>query len=188
MPPSEKNKIDKTIKVRKAGQADLRELQHIGVASYLPHYTHLWKDGGLDWYMQRCFGDETLISELSDDNIEYYFVRAEERHIGFMKLVLLKPVPDSDIRNALYLEKLYFVKEWTGKGVGRELMQLAFKRAQELNRDCVWLTAMDTSDKPIAAYENIGFTIHSRARLGFELMKEEFRGMVVMTHYFNKIG
>ncbi len=176
------------IKVERATQVDLDELQAIGVASYLPHYQHLWKAGGVDWYMNRCFAVAVLQNELNDDNIEYYFVRADEQNIGFVKLVLQKPVPDSDIKNALYLEKIYFVKEWTGKGVGRKLIEFAIERARELKRDCVWLTAMDTSEKPIAAYEKAGFTIHSRTRLDFELMKAEFRGMVVMKNCLEKNG
>ena len=38
----------------------MRELQDIGIRSYLPHCTHLWKEGGVDWYMRRCFADEVL--------------------------------------------------------------------------------------------------------------------------------
>lgn len=170
--------------IKKASPADLRELQEIGIRSYVPHYTHLWKEGGVDWYMRRCFAYEVLKIELSDPNIEYYIAQAESQNIGILKLVLHKPLPDSDVENALYLEKIYFVKEWTGKGVGRELMQFTFNRAKELKRDCVWLMAMDTSEKPIAAYEKAGFVVHSRIRLGFEMMKEEYRGMVVMKNCF----
>jgi GNAT superfamily N-acetyltransferase len=166
--------------IKKANPADLKELQDIGIRSYLPHYTHLWKEGGVDWYMRRCFADEVLQSQLSDLNIEYYIAQAEGQDIGILKFVLHKPLPDSDIENALYLEKIYFVKEWTGKGVGRQLMEFVFDRAKELKRDCIWLMAMDTSEKPIAAYEKAGFVIYSRTRLDFELMKVEFRGMVVM--------
>jgi ribosomal protein S18 acetylase RimI-like enzyme len=176
------------MEIRKADLKDLPDVQEIGAASYLPHYTHLWKPGGVDWYLNRCFSNEVLQNELGDENIEYYFVKTGGQNIGFMKLVLQKPVPESDILNALYLEKLYFVREWTGKGVGRELIGLAIERAKELKRDCVWLTAMDTSDKPIAAYEKKGFTIHSRTRLDFKLMKEEFRGMVVMKNCLRENG
>ena len=174
--------------IKKVSLADLKELQDVGIRSYLPHYMHLWREGGVDGYMRRCFADEVLESELSDSNIEYYIAREKRQNIGFLKLVLHKPLPDSDIENALYLEKIYFVKEWTGKGVGRELIEFAFDRAKELKRDCVWLMAMDTSEKPIAAYERAGFTVSSYTRLGkeFELMKEEFRGMVVMKSCFGK--
>jgi diamine N-acetyltransferase len=168
------------MKIKKVGLENLRELQAIGVESYLPHYTHLWKPNGVEWYMNRCFGDENLKKELADKNIEYYIIENEGENIGMMKLVLRKPLPDSEIENALYLEKIYFVKEWTGKGVGRKFIDFALHRAAELERGCVWLMAMDTSEKPIAAYQRAGFVIHSRTRLDFEVMKEEFRGMVVM--------
>lgn len=166
------------------------ELQEIGIKSYLPHYAHLWKPNGIEWYMNRCFGDENLQKELSDSNIEYYIIENEDENIGMMKLVLKKTLPDSNIENALYLEKIYFIKEWTGKGIGRKLIDFALQRAAELKRDCVWLMAMDTSAKPIEAYEKAGFTKHSYTKLGdeFELMKEEFRGMVVMINCLGKNG
>ena len=171
--------------LRKAGLANLRELREIGIESYLPHYAHLWKLGGVEWYLNKCFGDEVLQNELCDQNIEYYIISSERENIGILKLVLQKPLPDSDIENALYLEKIYFVKEWTGKGVGLETMNFAFNRAKELKRDCVWLVAMDTAEKPIAAYERAGFKIHSKQWIDFELMKDEFRGTLVMKICFN---
>ena len=171
--------------VRKVGLADLRELREIGVASYIPHYAHLWKPRGLEWYLERCFGEEFLQREIVDPNVEYYIISsADNRNIGVLKLVLQKRVPDSSVENALYLEKIYFVKEWTGKGVGRDAMNFTFERAADLNRECVWLVAMDTSDKPVRAYEAAGFSIHSRGLIDFELMKEEFRGTFVMKKCF----
>jgi RimJ/RimL family protein N-acetyltransferase len=176
--------------LRKVKLSDLQELQVIGSETYLDHYRYLWKPGGVDWYINRCFGEEVLEKELRDGNIEYYIIENAGENIGMMKIVLKKALPNSDIENALYLEKIYFVSKWTGKGVGKETIEFVFRRAGELGRDCVWLKAMDTSLKPIAAYENAGFTIHSRAVLNneFELMKEEFRGMVVMKNCFGGKG
>jgi GNAT superfamily N-acetyltransferase len=142
----------------------------------------------LEWYLQKCFGDEFLQNELVDTNVEYYIISSELENIGILKLVLRKPLPDSDVENALYLEKIYFIKEWTGKGVGRELINFALDRAKELNRDYVWLVAMDTAEKPIAAYERAGFTIHCRERLDFEMMKDEFKGTIVMKNCFRTNG
>src|SRR5688500_2286367 len=101
------------MEIKKAGLDELTALQAIGKNSYLPHYAHLWKEGGIEWYLQRCFGTEVLQSELEDQNIEYYIAAIDNRSVGILKLVLQKPLPDSDIENALYLEKIYFVKEWT---------------------------------------------------------------------------
>lgn len=178
------------LEIRKVGLSNIRELQKIGVESYLPHYAHLWKPNGIEWYMNRCFNEEFLQNELSNPNIEYYIAENDGENIGMMKLVLKKPLPASLVENALYLEKIYFVKEWTGKGVGRKLIEFAFDRASKLKRECVWLMAMDTSAKPIEAYKKSGFAIHSYTNLGeeFELMKEEYRGMVVMKNCFGANG
>ena len=170
--------------INKVGLADWRELREIGIKSYLPHYSHLWKTGGVTWYMDRCFGEDFLKNEISNSNVEYYIVEKDGENIGIVKIVMQKPLPNSDIKNALYLEKIYFVKEWTGKGVGKQLIDFVLNRATELGRDCVWLEAMDTAAKPIAAYERSGFAQHSLVRLSdeFKLMREEFRGMIVMTN------
>ena len=125
---------------------------------------------------------------MADSNVEYYIVGNEVEAIGMMKLILKKALPDSNIENALYLEKIYFIKEWTGKGIGKKLIDFAVSRAVELNRKCVWLMAMDTSAKPIAAYERAGFKLHCYTRLGdeFELLKEDLRGMAVMKYCLEK--
>ena len=166
--------------IRKVGLTDWRELREIGIESYFPHYSQMWKPDGLDWYQNRCFGEEFLENELKNENVEYYIISSEARNIGVLKLVLQKTLPDSEVDNALYLEKIYFIKEWTGKGVGRKVMDFVFERARKLKRDCVWLVAMDTAEKPIAAYKRSGFTIHSHQFLDFELMKDEFKGTFVM--------
>ncbi len=171
---------------RQAGIADLTQVQDIGARSYLPHYPHLWKPGGVEWYLDRCFGNSTLEIELLDPNVEYYLISNRSESVGLLKLVLCKPLPDSDVENALHFEKLYFIENYTGKGCGQKFIRFAVERARELARDCVWLTAMDTSAKPIAAYERAGFRLHTSFRLDFEMMKPEFRGMVVMKQCFNQ--
>ncbi len=176
------------MKIRKVGLSDWQELREIGIESYVPHYSQMWKLNGLEWYLNRCFGDEFLQKEIIDANVEYYIISSAKQNIGILKLVLSKSLPDSDIENALYLEKLYFIKEWTGKGAGRELINFVFERAQKINCDCVWLVAMDTADKPIRAYEKAGFAIHSHKLLDFELMKSEFKGTFVMKKCFENNG
>lgn len=178
------------MKIRKIELSGLQELREIGIKSYVPHYAHLWKPGGVEWYLNRCFGVEVLQKELTDANIEYYVISGAEKNIGILKLVLQKPLPHSNVENALYLEKIYFIKESTGKGFGKKLIDFTLYRAGELNRQCVWLMAMDTSAKPIAAYERAGFEISAPTRLDdeFVLMKEEFRGMVIMKNCLEKNG
>ena len=176
--------------IRKVGLSNLQELREIGIKTYRHHYEHLWNSGGVEWYLDRCFSERFLQNDMVNTNVEYYIIENDEENIGMMKLVLKKPIPDSEVKNALYLEKIYFVKEWTGKGVGKKSIEYALRRAEQLGRECVWLMAMDTSSKPVAAYERAGFSVHSGIVLGaeFELMKKEFRGMLVMKNCLSGNG
>ena len=68
----------------------------------------------------------------------------------------------------------------SGKGLGEIAFNLALDTARRLNKKIIWLTAMDSSIKPIAAYQRMGFEICGTKRLDFEQIKDEMRGMVIM--------
>ena len=68
-------------------------------------------------------------------------------------------------------------------GIGKRLMQLAMIKAKELNKDWVFLKAMDTSTDAIQFYQQLGYTICGSLTLplpAFSIMKKEYRGMVVL--------
>jgi len=158
---------------------DLSLLQKVGRETYEPYYPHIWKEGGLDWYMQRCFGPTVLRSELVDPNLEYWIAEDESGQIiGFLKLVLQKSVPDTPIEQALYLEKVYLMPTFFGSGVGQHLIHFAKQRAQDLKKEAVWLMVMKNG--PIQVYERAGYKIIGAVHWDFERMKEAERGGWVM--------
>ncbi|MFN0175124.1 MAG: GNAT family N-acetyltransferase [Saprospiraceae bacterium] len=159
--------------------ADLALTQKLGRETYEPYYPHIWKPGGLDWYMEHCFGAEILASELVDPNIEFWLAKDEAgQSVGLLKFILQKQVPDHPIKNALYLEKIYLMPAFFGKGVGQLLMAFVKERATQLGRAAVWLMVMKNG--PVWAYERAGFKTVGEVHWDFELMKEEERDGWVM--------
>ncbi len=158
---------------------DLSLTQKLGRDTYEPYYPHIWKPGGLDWYMEHCFGTETLTSDLADPNIEFWVAKDEkEQTLGFLKFILQKPVLDQPVKNALYLEKIYLMPAFFGKGVGQQLMAFVKERAVQLGRAAVWLMVMKNG--PVWAYERAGFQTIGEVHWDFDLLKEEERGGWVM--------
>jgi len=167
------------IQFQKMSITDLPLIQHYGRATYEPYYPHIWKPGGLDWYIERCFGTETLQAELADPNIEYLLpTDAAGQVIGLLKLVLKKPVPDHPMENALYLEKIYLMPNFFGKGMGQRLIEWVVDQAKNLGREAVWLTVMQTG--PRSAYERAGFHTIGATRYEFDILKEAERNGWVM--------
>jgi GNAT superfamily N-acetyltransferase len=164
---------------RQLGLPDLPLLQQVGRQTYEPYYPHIWKPGGMDWYMERCFGQEMLLSELSDPNIEYWLAEdGASQIVGFLKLVLKKQVQDYPLENALYLEKIYLMPDFFGQGAGQHLIAFAKQRAIQLVREAVWLMVMKSG--PVWAYERAGFRTVGAVLWDFELLKVEERGGWVM--------
>ncbi len=158
-------------------------IKHLGYQTYTPHYPHLWNDGGMEWYMHRCFNKQQLAADLANSALSYYAIRVEGQDAGLLKLVKDKTPDGFVLEKALYLEKIYFLKAFTGLGLGQQTMQWVCEQAVQWGFTCVWLMAMDTSTKAIASYERAGFQQIGNTHLDdqvFYRMKPEYRGMVLM--------
>ena len=164
---------------QKLGLQDIPLLQQVGRATYEPYYPHIWLPGGLDWYMEKCFGAAILSQELADPNYEYLLPRDENGEIvGILKLILEKPLPDGQITKALYLEKIYLMPNFYRKGLGQQLMEFVFAKAIALGREAVWLVCMEHG--PVKAYEQAGFSIVDTVHWDFPLLRDEQRTGLVM--------
>lgn len=165
--------------IRKLTAADLPLMQYVGRATYEPYYPHVWKPGGLDWYMEKCFGTQTLEAEFADPGKEYLLATdLEGQIIGFLKVILQKQAPGTQIANALYLEKIYLMPAYFGKGAGRALIGWVVEKARALGREAVWLEVMNTG--PVRAYERAGFQDIGPTRFEYELLLERERDGRVM--------
>lgn len=167
------------ISFQKLGVADLELLQYVGRASYEPYYQHIWLENGLEWYMDLCFGADILRQELADPNIEYLLGKdASQKNVGFMKVILHKSVPKGGESNALFLEKIYLLPDFFGKGIGQIFLGMLQEKAIQLQRKALWLNVMSTG--PIAAYLKAGFEIVGNTRFEYELIKPEERNGLVL--------
>ena len=177
--PEETHLDEPHFALKKLSVDDLTLLHYVGRATYEPYYPHLWHPGGLDWYMERCFGTDALRHDFADPNIAYFLATDEAAQIvGFLKLVLQNSLPDGSISNALYLEKIYLMPDWFGKGAGQQLIEWTMAQAAALGREVVWLNVMKTG--PVRAYERAGFHIIGETSFEFDLLKVEQRGAWTM--------
>lgn len=166
------------IRIHKLGVEDAALLSKVAIKAYSDHYLHLWLDGG-KWYINKYFSVENLTDELKNDNSLFFIVSYNTYPVGFLKINISNPLPEVE-ENALELERIYITEEASGKGIGRELVNLAMEVAYENRKKVVWLKAMDTSSGPIAFYKKMGFEVVGTHVLRHQLMKEELRGMVIM--------
>ena len=176
------------------------ELSELCQQIYREVYPYLWHDGG-EWYMKTRYNMLQLKTEIEHPNVAYYFVKnTDNQPIGHLKLNLdsnaiagnTESYGDSSTKlydpkiaqemaalNGLELERIYFLSNATGKGMGQETLDFVLKEARLLHKDYVWLHVMDSSPAK-KFYGRNGFTTCGETILPFELMKPQYRRMFKM--------
>jgi len=136
-------------------------------------------ENGLEWYMKHCFGKKNLLPELTDPNVEYLLGKdASQQITGFMKIILHKSMPQEGESNALFLEKIYLMPDFFGKGIGQIFLERLQEKAAQLHRKALWLNVMATG--PVSAYQKAGFEIVGKTRFEYDLLKPEERNGLVL--------
>lgn len=177
------------ISFHKATLSDAQILSDLAKAIYQENYLHLWLPGGADWYMhQHAYPVHQMEQELPDSNNVYYLLLDDQEPVGYLKLVLSSNLAGYDSTEALEIERIYLLESRKGRGLGKKMMQLAMDNALALNKKVIFLKAMDSSQEAIAFYQHQGYSISGTFSLPmpiFSLMKESYRGMLILSRLLN---
>ena len=170
------------ITLYKASVTDAAILSTLAKEIYKEHYLHLWHTGGAEWYMEAfAYAQHIIEKELANENYEYIIAVENGSYLGYLKLVLNAELPTDERINALEVERIYLHTGAIGKGLGKKLLQFALEKARELNKEIIFLKAMDTSTEAIGFYKKAGYLICGSMQLPlpeYSLMKTAYRGMV----------
>jgi diamine N-acetyltransferase len=172
------------ISIHKATISDATDIVDLARNIYKEHYLHLWHSGGARWYMEAyAYSLEKMTADLMNDNNEYYIAHDNGSKQGYMKINLNEQLTGFETLNALEIERIYLYKKATRKQIGKQLMQTAMDRARELKKDIIFVKVMDSSTDALKFYKKLGYEICGRLQLPmpeFHLMKEEYRGMIIL--------
>lgn len=113
-----------------------------GIEAYLEHYTQLWPGGDPSPYFNQYYREEQVARDLENPAFVHGLVQVEGQHAGIFKLDLKRSSGDFHPGNALFLEKIYLRKAFTGLGLGSALMHQFCSWGRELGMKGLWLETM----------------------------------------------
>lgn len=151
----------------------------IGIQAYQEHYLHLWPNSDASAYIESSFTKEVLELEHSDLNALHYIIRMGGKGIGILKLLKDKGIDAYPSKLSLLLEKIYILKDHTGKGYGEDVLKLAEAFALSIHKRFLWLDTMKKGPA-LSFYCTNGFRIIGEKELPFENAKPEEKGMYVL--------
>jgi len=165
------------VTIKKCATDDLDLLHKIAVESYNDTYQYLWKDGGTS-YLEKFYQKETFRKELSATDIHYFLAYENDTAVGFFKIKenAIAAYPASE---CLELDKLYLLKEYIGKGIGKIIMDFIISLTKEKKRSILWLKVMDSSPARFS-YEKAGFEQIQINNLDYPEIVEKYASIITM--------
>ncbi|WP_340202702.1 GNAT family N-acetyltransferase [Ascidiimonas sp. W6] len=172
------NQIENNIGFKKCFIADIALMERIAEKAYIEHYSHIWKDGP-EFYLNKSFSRDVFLEELTRDTIEFYLIYYLEYPVGIIKINLFKDFRGNENPYMMELEKIYIIKEYTGRKIGATTISFLKHIAVNKNISNIWLSVM-TSSKSISFYKKQNFVSVSNWFLDFDNLKDDYREMLIM--------
>jgi ribosomal protein S18 acetylase RimI-like enzyme len=151
----------------------------VGTKAYNQHYRHLWPAGKTYPYINNSFTHEVLKKEANDENTLLYRIIYNQKPVGILKFTINASTGTFSEEEALYIDKIYILNEYSGKGIGKKALQFVILRAKEIGKTIVWLDSMQKGPA-LNFYLKNGFEIHSESQVTFPTVLESEKLMWVM--------
>ncbi|MGB3143274.1 MAG: GNAT family N-acetyltransferase [Maribacter sp.] len=151
----------------------------VGTLAYNQHYRHLWVNGDSTPYIQHSFTKDVLSLEEADNNTALYLIKTENKTAGILKITLNKGVDKYSKEEALYVDKIYIQKEFTGMGIGKITLDFVTDKAKNLEKRLIFLEAMQKG-LALPFYLKNDFKIVGRTQIPFKGAIEEEKPMYIL--------
>lgn len=144
------------ITIRKCNDQDLDQLRALAVETFKNNYQHKNKPDNFKSYLEKAFNKARLLEELKDPQSDYFFVIHQDELIGYLKLNIDEAQTESKGPNALEIERIYILKTYQGKGLGRKLLNFTIEQCRDKNKQFIWLGVWENNPDAIQFYERCG--------------------------------
>jgi len=161
---------------------DIPLLLDIAISSYRETYEYLWDDKG-NSYITRIYSNKILEEEMATEGVDYFFVYDDNTPAGYFKTTENALAPH-DKKDCLEIEKLYFLKRFTRKGIGKQVMLFIENLARQRHKSLIWLKVMESGDA-VPFYKAHGFTQVDSFVLDYPHMKDEYKVILTFTRCIN---
>jgi diamine N-acetyltransferase len=142
---------------RNCNAKDLEELVKISRTTYYDTFISTNSAEDMEIYLQNCMSEEVLLKELSNPDSFFYFAEYNGQPVGYLKVNRGEAQIEKFKSNTIELERLYVVKEFLGKGVANQLLQIAIDFAKGENAEFLWLGVWEHNYRARRFYEKHGF-------------------------------
>ena len=146
------------IKLRRITTDDAKVLSAIAKQTFFDTFTGTCTDADMQEFLEAYFNENRLAKEISDENNFYFFAEQNGNPVGYLQFMEdYSGLPLIKKWKALELKRIYVLKEFQGKGIAKQLMDLTLSHAKEHAYEVVWLGVWEHNNRAQQFYKKYGF-------------------------------
>ncbi|HJV21020.1 MAG TPA: GNAT family N-acetyltransferase [Sediminibacterium sp.] len=148
--------------IRKADSRDLNLLQSISTETFVQTFAEVNTMENMNKYLAERLSLSQLAAELNDPHAAFYFAILNDQVIGYLKTNTGAAQTELKEQDGLEVERIYVLKEFKGKNIGRVLLDRAIEIAIDQKAAYIWLGVWEENYRAIRFYEKNGFSVFDR--------------------------
>ena len=154
------NLMMQKIFTRPATAADAALVAELGAVTFSETYFAYNTKEDMVKYLRENFTNTIIANEIEDAENIYLLAYMDNEPAGYVKLVNnKKPEVDLPSDKLIELNRIYSLKKFIGKGIGKALMLACFETSRKIGREYLWLGVWQKNEAAIAFYTKFGFEI-----------------------------
>lgn len=146
-----------SLSLRNCTLEDIDTLRELSIKTYYDTFVSMCAPSDMTAYLAKTYDRSKLLRELCNEHERFFFLLADEKVAGYLKLNEAPSQSDINDERSLEIERIYVSAAFQGKGFGKFLMEQAVHKAVELGKQYVWLGVWERNKKALRFYRNNGF-------------------------------
>ncbi len=151
-----------TIHFQKLNALNAVELQQIAIQTFKETFEAVNTPENMHLYITKAMSLTVLSAELNNADAHFYFILVDNEPAGYCKLNFNAAQTELKKAETAELERIYVLKAFQGKQLGKLLMDKAIATAKKYQKKLLWLGVWEHNNKAINFYKKLGFTVFGR--------------------------
>lgn len=143
--------------IKKCSLEDLELLCKISRETFYQTFADSNTKENMSAYLDSAYNEEKLYKELCNPDSSFFFIYADERLAGYLKINEFPSQTDINDIDSLELERIYILKEFQGAGLGKDLLEHTISIAIEHGKKYIWLGVWEHNERAKRFYDKNGF-------------------------------
>jgi ribosomal protein S18 acetylase RimI-like enzyme len=145
------------IRIAKAELSELNLLREIAVRTFTESFSDQNSEEDMQLYLEQNLSLDKLEREMSDTFSVFYLGYYNALAVAYLKLNFDKSQTETHKADSLEIERIYVLKEYKGKGIGKQLLGKAIEIAENAKLKNICLGVWEKNTEAIDFYRKHGF-------------------------------